>query len=80
MQWQGQVSGSNAGAMRCVMAATILILLSGCVRTTVSGDAGCVSYAEARLQQPSAETITNVPPVWAEWIADLDDRMTGTCR
>jgi len=44
------------------------------------GDAGCASYAEARLARPAAETVANVPPVWADWIADLDDRMTGTCR
>jgi hypothetical protein len=45
-----------------------------------AGDAGCDSYAEARLAQPPAETVTDVPPHWAAWIADLDDRMTGTCR
>jgi hypothetical protein len=44
------------------------------------GDAGCASYAEARLARPPAETINAVPPDWADWIADLDDRMTGTCR
>jgi hypothetical protein len=44
------------------------------------GDAGCASYAEARLARPPAETVAEVPPVWADWIADLDDRMTGTCR
>ncbi|WP_158547524.1 hypothetical protein [Rhodovulum sp. 12E13] len=45
-----------------------------------AGDAGCASYAEARLARPPAETVTAVPPDWADWIADLDDRMTGTCR
>jgi len=44
------------------------------------GDAGCASYAEARLARPAAETVSEVPPDWAAWIADLDDRMTGTCR
>jgi protein involved in temperature-dependent protein secretion len=44
------------------------------------GDAGCASYAEARLARPPAETVTEVPTDWADWIADLDDRMTGTCR
>jgi hypothetical protein len=46
----------------------------------VPGDAACISYAEARLARPPAETVTQVPPDWADWIADLDDRMTGTCR
>ncbi|MBL4544067.1 MAG: hypothetical protein JKP97_20235 [Rhodobacteraceae bacterium] len=45
-----------------------------------AGDAGCASYAEARLARPPAETVVAVPPDWADWIADLDDRMTGTCR
>jgi hypothetical protein len=45
-----------------------------------AGDAGCASYAEARLARPPAETVATVPPDWADWIADLDDRMTGTCR
>ncbi|MBL4544093.1 MAG: hypothetical protein JKP97_20385 [Rhodobacteraceae bacterium] len=44
------------------------------------GDAGCASYAEARLARPPAETVAAVSPDWADWIADLDDRMTGTCR
>jgi hypothetical protein len=45
-----------------------------------AGDAGCAAYAEARLARPPAETVAEVPPDWAGWIADLDDRMTGTCR
>ena len=58
----------------------LAILLSGCTTMTMRGDAGCASYAEARLARPSAESIAEVPPDWAHWIADLDDRMTGTCR
>ena len=61
-------------------AVMLALLLTGCATTTVPGDAGCVSYAEARLSRPSAETITQVPSDWASWVADLDDRMTGTCR
>jgi len=45
-----------------------------------AGDAGCASYAEARLARPNAETVAEVPSAWADWIANLDDRMTGTCR
>jgi hypothetical protein len=45
-----------------------------------AGDAGCASYAEARLARPAVETVAAMPPAWADWIADLDDRMTGTCR
>jgi len=39
-----------------------------------------VAYGEARLARPPAATVADIPPVWARWIADLDDRMTGTCR
>lgn len=62
------------------MAAALAILLSGCPATMGAGDAGCASYAEARLARPPAETVAEEPPDWANWIADLDDRMTGTCR
>lgn len=62
------------------MAAALATLLSGCGATTGSGDAGCLSYGEARLARPPAATVSEVPPAWAAWIADLDDRMTGTCR
>jgi len=62
------------------MAAVPVILLTGCAATTVPGDAGCASYAEARLARPAAKTVAEVPSAWADWIADLDDRMTGTCR
>ena len=58
----------------------LLALLTGCAATMGGGDAGCASYAEARLARPAAVTITDVPPDWGNWIADLDDRMTGTCR
>ena len=54
-----------------------LLLTSGCGVTTVSGDAGCPSYAEARLAMPKE----SVPRgAWGEWIADTDDRMTDTCN
>jgi hypothetical protein len=55
-----------------------MILLTGCATTTPSGDAGCLSYGEARLAMPRSEPL----PVtaWGGWIADLDDRMTGACR
>ncbi|MDZ4128906.1 MAG: hypothetical protein U1E02_32755 [Hydrogenophaga sp.] len=62
------------------MAAPLVIPLSACAATMGAGDAGCASYAEARLARPPAETVAEVPPDWAGWIADLDDRMTGTCR
>lgn len=62
------------------MAAALAILLTGCAAMMGAGDAGCASYAEARLARPPAETVAAVPPDWASWIADLDDRMTGTCR
>lgn len=71
------------GAVRLSLLAAPLILLTGCGLTRVAGNeggAGCVSYQEARLSIPPVETITEVPDAWASWIADLDDRMTGTCR
>ena len=73
-------SVSNAGATPFATAAALAILLTGCAATMGGGDAGCASYAEARLARPAAETVAEVPPAWADWIADLDDRMTGTCR
>ncbi|PTN04141.1 hypothetical protein C8N32_101340 [Rhodovulum imhoffii] len=75
-----RTSASSAGATRFAMAAAPAILLSGCAATMGAGDAGCASYAEARLARPPTETVATVPPDWADWIADLDDRMTGTCR
>ena len=80
MRWKRRSDASSAGAKRFVMAATMAILLSGCAATMAGGNAGCISYAEARLARPPAATVTQVPPAWADWIADLDDRMTGTCR
>lgn len=62
------------------MAAALATLLTGCTATMGAGDAGCASYAEARLARPPVETVAEVPPDWGDWIADLDDRMTGTCR
>lgn len=61
-------------------AAALAIPLSGCAATMGGGDAGCASYAEARLVRPAAETVADVPSDWADWITDLDARMTGTCR
>ena len=75
-----RTSASSAGATRFALAAALAILLSGCAATMGGGDAGCASYAEARLGRPPAESVSNLPPDWAGWIADLDDRMTGTCR
>ncbi len=62
------------------MVAALAMPPSGCSTTTGAGDAGCSSYAEARLARPAAASIATVPADWATWIADLDDRMTGTCR
>ena len=80
MPWKTRASASSAGATRFATAAALATLLSGCAATMGGGDAGCASYAEARLARPPAETAAEVPPEWANWIADLDDRMTGTCR
>lgn len=80
MRWKTRASASSAGATPFATAAVLAILLSGCAATMGTGDAGCASYAEARLARPVAETVSEVSPDWADWIADLDDRMTGTCR
>lgn len=73
MRW----TGLNRAVRLCVTGGA-MILLTGCAGMTVSGDAGCVSYGEARLAMPAADTVPSGP--WGVWIADLDDRMTGTCR
>jgi hypothetical protein len=70
----------SAAATRCVTVAALATLLTGCAATTRGGSAGCTSYAEARLARPPTDTVRDVPPAWAGWIADLDDRMTGACR
>lgn len=55
----------------------ILIAISGCSTTIPTGDAGCFSYAEARLDMPRDVTLPDGP--WGDWVVDTDDRMTGTC-
>jgi len=61
-----------------MVALPALLLMSGCASMTVSGDAGCVSYAEARLTMPREVAVGSGP--WVQWVADTDDRMTGACR
>lgn len=61
----------------CAMAGAIA-LLTGCGTTMAGGDAGCVAYEEGRLSMPPADTVPG--GAWGGWIADTDDRMTGTCR
>ena len=80
MPWNTPSRLWSAAATRFVMGAVLAALMSGCSATMSGGSAGCTSYAEARLARPPAGTVRNVPPAWAGWIADLDDRMTGTCR
>ena len=55
-----------------------MTLLTACAATMGATDAGCQSYAEARLAMPDPGTVPG--GVWGHWIADTDDRMTGTCR
>ncbi|MDT8328139.1 MAG: hypothetical protein RQ750_12265 [Roseovarius sp.] len=52
----------------------VMILTSGCAGTMAAGDAGCISYSEARLDMPDTP-LPGAP--WGGWIADTDDRMTG---
>ena len=72
--------------MLFVVAAMLTVPAIGCAKTMIAGgDAGCISYEEARLAMPPAETLDQLVLMsenadrWAQWIADLDDRMTGTC-
>ena len=53
------------------------LFLTGCAKTMAVGDAGCASYREARLDMPPPDTVPS--GAWGDWIADTDDRMTGTC-
>lgn len=80
MRGKTRTSALSAGKMRFATVAVLAIPLTGCAATMGAGDAGCASYAEARLARPPASAVVDVPPEWASWIADLDDRMTGTCR
>lgn len=59
-----------------LVAGLALLLMSGCATTMVSGDAGCMSYGEARLSLPRPLG----DGALAAWVADLDDRMTGSCK
>ena len=69
---------ASSGAVRLSAMVGALILLTACAGTMAGGEAGCTSYAEARLAMPPAETLP--AGAWGLWIADTDDRMTGTCR
>ena len=55
-----------------IRALVLLLALTACVRP----DAGCLSYGEARLTMPRTLGEGPLP----EWVAGLDDRMTGACR
>ena len=79
------MNGSNRHKPRSRLAAKLLplvgasLLLTACARTPTNGsDAGCQSYAEARLVMPAVDTVPGGK--WGDWIADTDDRMTGACR
>ena len=80
MPWNKRLKPSPKAARRFATGAALAILTSGCAATTGGGNAGCGAYAEARLGRPALGTVATVPSEWAGWIADLDDRMTGTCR
>ena len=73
-------NGLNVAARRSRRVALLALLLtSGCAATMAPGsDAGCAAYGEARLAMPRAEPVPG--GAWGDWIADTDDRMTGTCR
>lgn len=50
------------------------LLLTGCAGMMAIG-AGCSAYAAERLKRPALGTDS-----LSIWVADLDDRMTGSCR
>jgi len=66
-----------AGTPSRLAAILACLLLSACGAMT-SVDAGCRSYAEARLAMPDAAALDAIG-AWGVWVADLDDRMIGTC-
>ena len=70
-----QTDWKRAAALLALVAGATLT--TGCAQTAASGDAGCVAYGEARLAMPSKPVPADA---WGHWIADTDDRMTGTCR
>ena len=71
-------TGKSAGVRLCAMGViAAAALTSGCAATMAAGDAGCMAYGEARLAMPG-DPLPAGP--WGEWVADTDDRMTGTCR
>lgn len=58
---------------------TAMIWLTACEPMTAAGtDAGCGSYAEARLSMPRDPEA--LPDGWLRWVAEMDTRMTATCR
>lgn len=77
MSWKTHWTGCKRVETLCATVAAVT-LLSACEKTTVSGNAGCLAYGEARLAMPPYDTV----PVgaWGLWVADTDDRMTGACR
>lgn len=52
----------------------LFFVLTACA-AAVTIDVGCDAYAEVRISMPTL----NVDPL-SQWVARLDDRMTGTCR
>ena len=71
-----QRSGQRPGVRRWGVVALLgMLLTSACAGTTVSGDAGCTSYGEARLAMPGLGV-----DALSQWVADMDDRMTGACK
>ena len=55
-------------------AVLLFLCLSACAASLAIG-AGCSAYAEERLSMPGLGT-----DALSNWVADLDDRMTGACR
>ena len=81
MDYATRKNAWNVAARRSVVIAA-MIPLTGCAATMaggIEGGAGCTAYQEARLALPPVDTLASVPMPWAQFIADLDDRMTGAC-
>jgi hypothetical protein len=55
-----------------------MLCLSNCALVQNSGDAGCISYGEARVSMPTDPEI--LPTGWLSWVVSTDTRMTATCR
>ena len=78
-EWKEAVERLRMSGVILTMLAAMISLI-GCAAETVSGDAGCRSYAEARAAMPGDDALLETPIEVLRWVNETDARMTGTCR